>query len=1250
MRALGRARPAAALAVLAAALAVPATAVADPPEIVVSDGVTQPVFSYANAIRERVWIPVPGVDQNSDGVPDRVAVDIIRPLETSSGLKVPAIIDTSPYYTSLGRGNESEFLHSTAAGYADKFPLFYDNYFVPRGYAFIAAQAVGTAWSTGCPLHGGPGDVAGFKAVIDWLRGRVPAYDSRTTSDTEVVADWNNGKNAMFGKSYDGTFANGVAATGVEGLTTIIPISGISAWYDYSRSNGIRQNTGTHYPASLSNTITQNTNLSNLGVAPPSNNAACAASRTAMSAVDGDADGNYNAFWNDRDYNKDVANVQASVFVSHGINDNNVKPDHFSKWWAGLAANDVPRKLWLTQTGHVDPFDYRRAEWVSTIHKWFDYWLQGVPNGIMDEPRAMIETAPDVFEDHADWPLPGTADVSVFLRGGATTSVAGDLGLSSGGPLATRLLTDSPNQSENTMINNPTGSQTNRLVFLSPPLSQPLRVSGTPTIDTFASFNKTSANVGALIVDYNTTSFPKITRSNEGITTTTTETCWGETFGIDDPCYREVSKPTTNVTSWRVTKGILDAVNRDSYFTDSPLTAGTQYELTYPTLPTDYTFEAGHQIGVILVSNYSGYSAITNTTAPTAQVTVDTLASKVLLPVVGGYSAAVASGGFSDTVAPTLGLPGDITQEATAPATPVAFTVTVSDDADPNPTLTCSHASGFGFPVGQTTVNCTATDGAGNAASGSFKVTITDTTAPVLTLPGNITRDATGATTPVTWSASAADVADPTPAFACLPASGFAFPTGTTTVICSATDASGNAASGSFTVTIEDATNPVSNAVLSGTLNLGWWRNPTVTITAVDQAPGLSGIQTIEYRLDGGPWTTYAGPFQVTGDGARLLEYHATDNAGNAEAVRSLGFNVDGTAPSTSASLAPPAQGGYYRTPLVTLASSDGAGSGAAGIQYTVDGSGTRSYNGPFLVAGDGSHTITFRAVDLTGLVETTKTLTFGSDATAPATKATFSPGPVNGYYGGPTAVTLTGGDFGGSGISSIEYLLDGGGWTAYSGPVAVSGDGHHSIQFHATDNAGNVESVKTKSFTIDAAGPVIALTRPAEGEQIALYSAVTPLYTCADAVSGVSSCSGPAALQTGPVGPHSYTVTAVDNAGNMTSVTHSYNVYWPGFGWVSPPSTASAGSKVSIRFQLGGVSYGLGILAAGSPSSYQVSCTTGAAMGAASPTASSGSLSYSSGRYTYPWKSQSGWRNTCRRFVLDLADSTQQTLTIRFT
>src|SRR3954471_16772598 len=364
---------AAGVAMLAAlALGAPAAHAQAAPGITIgADGETAPAFSYQDAKRERVFIPVAGVDQDNNGTIDRVAIDIIRPLETSSGLKVPAIIDPSPYYTAIGHGLETQFIHTTAAGVLDKFPLFYDNFFVPRGYAYIAAEALGTGFSTGCALDGGPGDIAGFKAVIDWLMGRIPGHDK---DGNAVQADWDNGKNAMIGKSYDGTLANGVAATGVDGLTTIVPLSAISDWYDYSRMGGIRFNT--HYPASLSSAITQNENAATLGVLPPSRSALCLPSRNAMSAVDGDVDGDINPFWQDRNYDLSVGAVHAAVFVAHGLNDDKVRTNHFSQWWAGLAANNVPRKLWLSQEGHVDPFEYRRATWVDTLHRWFDFWLQ----------------------------------------------------------------------------------------------------------------------------------------------------------------------------------------------------------------------------------------------------------------------------------------------------------------------------------------------------------------------------------------------------------------------------------------------------------------------------------------------------------------------------------------------------------------------------------------------------------------------------------------------------------------------------------------------------------------------------------------------------------------------------------------------------------------------------------------------------------------------------------------------------------
>jgi X-Pro dipeptidyl-peptidase len=716
-----------------------ATAHAQSPTISLgADGETAPNFDYQTAIRERVYVPVTlsdgtAVDQDGDGVQDRVAADIIRPKESGPSLKVPAIIDDSPYYTSVGRGNETQFIHTTAAGVLDKFPLFYDNYFVPRGYAVILAEADGTAFSTGCPLHGGPGDVAGFRSIIDWIEGRADAYTSATGTTKAPAATWSNGKNAMIGKSYDGTFANGVAATGVDGLTTIVPLSAISDWYDYSRMGGIRFNT--HYPASLSSSITQNQNAATLGVLPPNRNTLCLGTRNAMSLVDGDSDGDINQFWQDRNYNLDVSKVKASVFESQGINDDNVRPNHFGQWWAGLTANNVPRKLWLSQEGHVDPFDYRRDAWVDTLHRWFDYWLQGVPNGIMSEPQVDIEQPQgDVWKTYASYPVPTTVDTNVYL-GGRAAGQSGGLLLSSGGTTDSLAFTDpASNLSETNMINLPNGQQTSRLAFLSTKLTSDLHVSGTPTIDIQASLSTTQSNLGALLVDYGPSS--RVGRGgSDGVTNTTTRTCVGanstDSTGavLDSGCYLTVSKPVQNVTQWRVSKGILDSTNRDSLFTGvgTPTVPGTKYEFKFPVLPTDYTFPAGHQIGVVLVANYSGYSSIVGTRGAT--VTVDTKNSKVILPVTGGSAAATAAGGFAlDTTAPTLPAIPNVSVTTTDPTgTIVTFATPATDTQDPSPAVTCSKASGTKFAVGTTTVTCTATDANGNAsAPQSFTVLVTD--------------------------------------------------------------------------------------------------------------------------------------------------------------------------------------------------------------------------------------------------------------------------------------------------------------------------------------------------------------------------------------------------------------------------------------------------------------------------------------------------------------------------------------------
>ncbi|HEY7044755.1 MAG TPA: CocE/NonD family hydrolase, partial [Nocardioidaceae bacterium] len=249
------------------------------------NGETTPVYSYADAIRQSVWVLAPDLDHN--GQADRVAVDIIRPAELDGTAQIPVIMDASPYYACCGRGNESELKEYDADGNPTKFPLFYDNYYVPRGYAYAAVDMAGTNRSTGCVDEGAASDILSVKAVVDWLNGRADAVDS---AGDPVTAYWTNGDSGLIGKSYDGTLANGVAATGVEGLKTIVPVSAISSWYDYDRYQGLPFSYD--YPSWLSSVV-------ELDRTEPVD---CSAINAQMAAEDGDETGAYTRFWSRRDY------------------------------------------------------------------------------------------------------------------------------------------------------------------------------------------------------------------------------------------------------------------------------------------------------------------------------------------------------------------------------------------------------------------------------------------------------------------------------------------------------------------------------------------------------------------------------------------------------------------------------------------------------------------------------------------------------------------------------------------------------------------------------------------------------------------------------------------------------------------------------------------------------------------------------------------------------------------------------------
>jgi hypothetical protein len=197
----------------------------------------------------------------------------------------------------------------------------------------------------------------------------------------------------------------------------------------------------------------------------------------------------------------------------------------------------------------------------------------------------------------------------------------------------------------------------------------------------------------------------------------------------------------------------------------------------------------------------------------------------------------------------SLTLPAPIVKEATSSAgAKVLFDATATADATGSSVpVICAPASGATFELGTTTVTCSATDAAGNEATGSFDVKVQDTTKPVisgippsvLSVPATSTDGAT-----VTFpSITASDLVDGASVLVtCDPASGSTFQLGTTTVNCSATDAAGNVASGSFHVTVQDkvqdTTAPkVSTATPTGT---GIARNTNLTATFSEKMAPLS--------------------------------------------------------------------------------------------------------------------------------------------------------------------------------------------------------------------------------------------------------------------------------------------------------------------------------------------------------------------------------------------------------------------------
>ncbi|WP_190128172.1 Xaa-Pro dipeptidyl-peptidase [Streptomyces mashuensis] len=581
---------------------------------------SRPVYSYEQAVRESVWVDT-GLDGDGDGRTDRVAVDVIRPREAAEqGIRVPVIMDASPYYACCGRGNESQKKTYDAQGRPLQFPLYYDNYFVPRGYAVALVDLTGTSRSDGCTDVGGRSDVLSAKAVVDWLGGRARGYAS-ARGRTAVRAGWSTGAVGMIGKSYDGTIANAVAATGVPGLRTVVPISAISSWYDYYFAQGAA--------------------LFGSGPDGLADRVESAAARGRCQAVQralregAPRSGDWTPLWEERDYVKDAGRVRASVLAVHGMQDLNVRTQHFGQWWDALAREGVERKVWLSQAGHVDPFDLRREEWVRTLHRWFDHYLLGYDNGVEREPMADVERAPGQWATDAVWPPRGTSATTVRPAAGPVPGV-GTLGLLPAPAGAASVFTDDPALDESDWAAHATESTPAKASFLTGPLARDLRLSGSSRVRLTVTPSTGSAHLTAVLVDLGPAVIRNYAGAGEGIRTLSGRTCWGAGTSADTGCFRVTEPDTAQVAHTVFSRGWADLGHHAGLEEGEVLTPGRPYTITLALGATDHVVPAGHRLALIVAGTDAG---LVQPASTRPRLTLDLAGTAAELPVTGGWPA-----------------------------------------------------------------------------------------------------------------------------------------------------------------------------------------------------------------------------------------------------------------------------------------------------------------------------------------------------------------------------------------------------------------------------------------------------------------------------------------------------------------------------------------------------------------------------------------------------------------------------------
>jgi hypothetical protein len=519
-----------------------------------------------------------------------------------------------------------------------------------------------------------------------------------------------------------------------------------------------------------------------------------------------------------------------------------------------------------------------------------------------------------------------------------------------------------------------------------------------------------------------------------------------------------------------------------------------------------------------------------------------------------------------DNQLPGITCPANISVSASVGvcAAPVTYAAPVGTDNCALPTIaqTAGSASGASFPVGVTTNTFRATDAAGNSATCSFTVTVSDNQLPTITCPANVTvgNDVGVCGAIVTYAAPVGtDNCSATTALISGNASGALFTVGTSTVTYRATDAAGNSATCSFTVTVNDTEAPTWTACPAN-------RTVSTSATSCDAIVSWT-VPTAADQCSVPTTTTSHTSGSTFALGTTTVTYSAVDAAGN---TATCTFTV-----TVNDSVAPTA---LCQGVTVTL---DAAGNGSTNSSAVNNGSSDNCAidtvvlsQTAFTCADAGVNTVTLTVTDLAGNTSTcTAVVTVVAPAvTGTATAAVIDCGFNISCNGGTDGVATAAGA---GGCPSYTYL-----WSNSATTATVTGLAAGTYTVTITDGAGGLV-VRTVTLTQPAAITATAIAdsicagdsgavnlTPTGGNDCLGYTFLwsngattedlgnVPAGTYNVTVTDANGCTG---TQTVTLGAFAALNPTISNVGNLLSSVQVWVTYqWLLNGNTIPGATAS--------------------------------------------------------------------------------------------